>query len=132
MFRDYASEFAYELGAQDVVSEGREALEKYGSGLLVADDGGVVGCVAFEPWGEGRCRMKRMFVPEVHRGRGIGRRLAEAIMVHASAAGFREMVLDTSGPMVAATALYRSLGFEPFEPDYTAPCNEVLYFRRAL
>lgn len=134
LFAAYAEEHAYSLGDQDVVGEGLAARERYADGaLLVADDGGdVVGCVAYEPWGEGRARMKRMFVPAEHRGKGLGRSLAYGIVGKARHDGYKEIVLDTSRPMEAATALYRSMGFEPFEPDYEAPCREVLYLRLGL
>ncbi len=134
LFAAYANEFAYELGNQDVVDEGKTARRRYADGaLLVAvEDTGIVGVVAYEPWGPGRARMKRMYVPPEHRGNGIGRRLATAIMERAERDGNIEMVLDTSEPMEAATKLYRDLGFVDHKPDYTAPCNEVVYLRRPL
>ncbi len=133
LFAAYAKEFAYELGDQDVAAEGVIARQTYADGaLLVADDDGLVGCVAYQPWGEGRARMRRMFVPAEHRGKGLGRALAYGIVGKARHEGFKEMVLDTSGPMEAATALYKSMGFEPFEPDYEAPCNDVRYLRLRL
>ncbi len=134
LFAAYAKEFEYELGNQDVVDEGKNARRRYADGaLLVAQEGDeVVGMVAYEPWGPGRARMKRMYVPPEHRRKGIGRRLANAIMERAERDGNIEMVLDTSGPMHAATALYYDLGFADHKPDYTAPCNDVLYLRKAL
>lgn len=134
LIADYAASFAYELGDQDVVGEGMRAREYYDAGaLLVADrDGEVVGCVAYEPWGEGRCRMKRMYVPEDARGQGIGRRLAEAVMDEARKEGYKTMVLDTTQGMQAARKLYASLGFEEWSPDYEAPCRGTVYMRRDL
>lgn len=141
LFAQYGEAFAYELGDQDVAAEGRAARSKYApprGALLVAEaeDGAVVGCGAIEDWGEGptgpRCRMKRMFVLPTGRGTGAGRALAEGLLSTAAEAGYVQMVLDTSKPMQAATALYRSLGFEEFVPDYDAPCREVVYMQRAL
>ncbi len=134
LIAEYAAAFEYELGEQDVVGEGMKAREYYDAGgLFVADDDGhVVGCVAFEPWGEGRCRMKRMYVLEDSRGQGVGRALATLCMEEAKNAGYREMCLDTTKGMVEARALYRSLGFEEWKPDYEAPCNDVIYMRRDL
>lgn len=134
LFTAYAQEFAHELGKQDVAREGQRARLKYSDGaLLVADDDGtIVGCVAYEPWGPGRARMKRMYVPTEHRRKGIGRQLAIAIMERAERDGNIEMVLDTSMPMEAATKLYTDLGFAEHKPNYTAPCNDVVYLRKAL
>ncbi len=134
LFAAYASEHAYGLGDQDVVGEGKVARSRYADGaLLVADDDGtLVGCVAYQPWGAGRARMRRMFVHADQRGKGLGRALAYGIIGKARHDGHKAMVLDTSEPMVAATALYQSMGFEPFEPDYEAPCRDVVYLRLAL
>ncbi len=134
LIAEYAAAFAYELGDQDVVGEAMKAREYYESGALyVAEkDGEVVGCVAFEPWGEGRCRMKRLYVLEDHRGGGIGRQLSEALLDAAREAGYKEMVLDTTKGMKEARALYASMGFEEWEPDYEAPCRDVVYMRLSL
>ncbi len=135
LFVEYGQAFAYEVGDQDLAVEGMRAREAYRSGaLLVAEDAGgaVLGCVAFEPWGEGRARMKRMFVAPEHRGKGVGCVLAESIVAAARDAGHGVMVLDTSQSMKAARALYRGMGFAPFEADYEAPCRDVAYLALKL
>lgn len=134
LIADYAADFEYELGEQDVVGEGLRAREYYeNGGLFVADvDGEIVGTVAYEPWGEGRARMKRMYVQRDHRGKGLGRALAEAVMAGAAAAGFDTMVLDTTKGMVEARGLYAKLGFTEWKPDYEAPCVGTVYMRRSL
>lgn len=133
-FAAYHDEFREALGDQDVTGEGRQARGYYADGaVLVAQVGSdVVGCVAYQPWGEGRARMKRMYVLPARRGTGVGRLLAEAIVDAARRDGYRTMVLDTTEAMGAATALYRRLGFEPFEPDYVAPCVGTVYLSKRL
>ncbi len=134
LFAAYGAEYADSLGDQDLAGEGSRARAYYASGaVLVAEAAGeVVGCVAYEPWDAPRCRMKRMIVAPAHRGKGVGRKLAVAILEAAKAAGFTQMCLDTTPPMAAARALYRDLGFTTYEPDYTAPCVDTVYMRRSL
>lgn len=134
MIADYAADYEYELGAQDVVSEGVKAREYYESGALyvAAVDDELVGCVAYEPWGEGRARMKRLYVLREARGKGIGRLLAQAIVDGARKDGNKTMVLDTTKGMVEARALYASMGFEVWDADYEAPCVDTVYMRKAL
>jgi putative acetyltransferase len=138
LIAEYAADFEYDLGEQDVVGEGLKAREYYeAGGLWVADvDGEVVGCVAFEPWGEdeggSRARMKRLYVLRDHRGKGLGRALCEAVMEGARAAGHKVMILDTTQGMKEARALYRALGFTEWEPDYESPCRGTVYMRRDL
>ena len=89
-----------------------------GALLLAWLDGVAVGCVAVRRLDERSCEMKRMFVEDAGRGRGVGRALGEAIVVAGRAAGYREMYLDTSIGQHEALGLYRSLGFVDVEPYY--------------
>lgn len=140
LIAEYAAAFAYELGDQDVVGEGLMARDRYQSGgLFVADiDGEIVGCVAFEPWGPNGAtdgswaRMKRLYVLEEARGSGVGRTLAQAVVDGARDAGASVMVLDTTQGMKEARALYASMGFAEWKPDYEAPCRDTVYMRMDL
>lgn len=140
LIAEYAADYEYELGAQDVVGEGLKAREHYEAGaLFVADvDGVVVGCVAYEPWGPNGSqdgswtRMKRLYVLEEARGSGVGRALAEAVVNGARDAGAKVMVLDTTQGMTEARGLYASMGFAEWEPDYEAPCRDTVYMRMDL
>ena len=55
--------------------------------------------------------IKRMFVADAVRGRGLARRLLRAIEDDAAAAGADWMILETGRPQVAAVGLYRACGY---------------------
>ena len=55
--------------------------------------------------------IKRMFVDEAVRGRGLARRLLQALEDDAQAAGADWMILETGRPQVAAIGLYRAGGY---------------------
>lgn len=76
------------------------------------------GCVAVKNIDDRSCEMKRMFVyPEFH-GKGIGYRLAKAIIDDARRLGYSSMKLDTSIRQIKAQKLYHGLGFKNAEAYY--------------
>jgi len=91
-----------------------EAFDRDGGYLVVARiDGRAVGCGAFRPLGEGIAEIKRMYVRDDARRKGV----AEAILAHLEEElrrrGFESMVLETGTRQQEAQGLYRKLGFFP-------------------
>ena len=108
--------------------EGAEALPgefapPEGCLLLATESARGAGCCAFRRLSAETCEMKRMYVRPEFRGLGVGRRLAERLIVVAREAGYRRMRLETTTFMEGALALYPSLGFQPCEPYYAIPQN---------
>ncbi|MEG3627237.1 GNAT family N-acetyltransferase [Streptomyces poriticola] len=64
---------------------------------------------------DGDAELKRMFVIEQMRGRGLARRILAALEEDARAAGRIRMVLETGTMQPEAVALYASSGYEPCE-----------------
>jgi GNAT superfamily N-acetyltransferase len=89
--------------------------------FLARCDGKAAGCVALRGIDRKACEMKRMFLYPQYHGRGIGRRLGEAIIRDARSAGYAVMRLDTSWRQQEAQALYLKLGFQRIEPYYDSP-----------
>jgi ribosomal protein S18 acetylase RimI-like enzyme len=103
-----------------------------GALLLAVDQGDAAGCVALRPLQDGACEMKRLYVRDDYRGRGLGRRLAEQTIAEARAMGYACMRLDTLERLTAAVALYRSLGFRERPGYYDNPLHGVTYWELAL
>ncbi len=109
-----------------VLREGREKfIEEYfgvGRGLWLARvEGELAGCVGLrrlpgpeelEPAGVKCAEIKRMYVREKFRGRGIAARLLEAVENFAREQGYERIYLDTANEMVAAARLYERNGYE--------------------
>src|SRR5436309_11337316 len=55
----------------------------YGRLLLAIEDERIAGCVALRKIGDGICEMKRLFLRPEFRGKGVGRKLVEAIVAEA-------------------------------------------------
>lgn len=64
---------------------------------------------------DGDAEVKRMYVVDGMRGRGLARRILAALEEDARAAGRLRMVLETGTKQPEAIALYTSSGYEPCE-----------------
>ena len=80
--------------------------------FLVARLGGrPIGCGGFTRLDAATAEIKRMWVSEAARGRGIARTLLRELERLATAAGYERVRLDTNRALVQAHALYRSEGY---------------------
>ena len=76
--------------------------------------------------------MKRLYVRPAHRGAGIGRVIATALVDRARVVGYRSMRLDTLPEMSGAQALYVSLGFTQTAPYRHNPVAGATFWKLDL
>jgi len=91
-------EFAATYGARPIV-------------VAKTGDGVIVGCGILTDEALGVARIVRMSVAGDRERRGIGSRVLTALIQHARALGYREIVLETTQTWDSAVAFYERHGF---------------------
>lgn len=100
-------------GLGDVLARGWPA---EGEGVWIAQDGDrVVGTLALTREGPKLGRVRWFIVDPAARGRGAGRRLLDALLAEAAAAGYERLELETFAALQSAARLYRGAGFRVVE-----------------
>jgi GNAT superfamily N-acetyltransferase len=137
LFREYETWLGMSLCFQNFEDEVAGLPGKYAppKGRLylayIGDE--VTGCIALREIAEGICEMKRLYLRDNARGRGLGNRLIEKLIDDAREIGYRKMRLDTYPPkMGKAVSLYESHGFRPIEKYYDNPHEGVLFMELEL
>jgi ribosomal protein S18 acetylase RimI-like enzyme len=136
LFRAYESALGVDLTFQGFDQELASLPGKYapptGDLLVGRVQGRILGCVAVRRLEDDICEMKRLYVRPEGRGAGLGRRLAQRIIVAARSLGYASMRLDTLDRLTGAMRLYESLGFRRIDPYYGNPLPGVVYWELDL
>ena len=136
LFAEYAASLRFSLDFQDFDRELTELPGEYsppaGALIVAYVDGRAAGCVALRAFDPETCELKRLFVRPGHRGLGLGRKLAEAVVAVARERGYRRMRLDTVPGMETAQVLYRELGFLEIAPYRSNPIAGARFLELAL
>jgi putative acetyltransferase len=137
LFLEYAQSLGFSLCFQSFDQELAGLPGDYappdGRLLLAEYEGLLAGCVALRPLGPEICEMKRLYLRQRFRGKGVGRALAERVIGQARGIGYRKMRLDTVEPIMKdAVAMYRRLGFREIEPYRLNPIAGAMYMELEL
>lgn len=136
LFREYQEwlgvDLCFQGFEQELIGLPGKYIEPRGCLLLAREEGTIAGCVGLWPLDEAVCEMKRLYVRPPWRGRGLGRRLAVAIIDEAKMRDYGVMRLDTLPQLTTALALYRNLGFADTAPYYDNPLDGVSYLELSL
>ena len=137
LFREYEFAMDLDLCFQGFEEELADLPGKYaapdGRLLLAYCDGRLAGCAALRKLGDGVCEMKRLYVRDEFRGRGVGLSLIQRVIADARSIGYAKLRLDTApDKMGKAVEIYRSHGFAEIPPYYHNPNDGVLYMELNL
>lgn len=92
-----------------------------------------IGCIAVRPLEriEGACEVKRMYVREEHRGRGVAHALMDALEDFARGRGYLWAYLDSKAELLPAIRFYEQRGYEHCE-RYSDNAEATVFMRRRL
>jgi GNAT superfamily N-acetyltransferase len=122
-FRELADRFEAGFDPALSISADADELTPPAGIFVVARLGGrPLGCGALKRKDGGVGEVKRMWVSSDLRGRGVGRRILEALEAHARAFGLCTLRLETNRTLAEAQALYRGQGYIE-----VAPFNDEAY-----
>lgn len=125
-----------DLSFQNIEDELNNFPEKYsepeGAFFIAAENGGIIGCVGLKKIDNEICEMKRLFVNDGYKGKGVGKKLVEIIIGEAKRKQYKKIRLDTLATMKAALNIYYENNFYRIEPYYNNPADGVVYLEKTL
>src|SRR4029077_15841912 len=137
LFLEYAQSLGFSLCFQSFDKELASLPGDYappdGRLLLAEYHDHLAGCVALHKLEPGICEMKRLYLRQQFRGKGLGYALANHILAEARQIGYQRVRLDTVEPVMKdAVAMYRRIGFREIAPYCTNPIAGALYMELSL
>ena len=137
LFLEYAQSLGFSLCFQNFDKELAGLPGDYappeGRLILAEYERHLAGCVALHKLEFGICEMKRLYLRPQFRGKGLGRALADHIIVEARHIGYERMRLDTVEPVMKdAVEMYRRLGFKEIAAYCANPMAGALYMELQL
>lgn len=85
--------------------------------VVIYEDEIPVGCGAIKKYDETTAEVKRMFVKEDYRGKGIAKEVLSELERWAKELGYSDCILETGNMLTNAIKLYQSSGYERI-PNY--------------
>ncbi|MCH2465716.1 MAG: GNAT family N-acetyltransferase [Gemmatimonadetes bacterium] len=99
--------------------------------LVASVDGHWVGCGGLKRRTSASAYIKRMWVDEAWRGKGLGRRLLTLLEDQAKDLGYSVVKLETNRLLHEAIQLYRTQGYQGVTPFVEEPCADY-WFEKSL
>lgn len=111
------ADLAIRDGAEHLFYAQYNKIDKIREVVVVYENETAVGCGAFKKYEQGATEIKRMYVCENMRGRGIAGMILSELEKWAKELDFSECVLETGVKQPEAIALYKKSGYEII-PNY--------------
>lgn len=136
LFKEYASQIGVDLQFQNFNTELENIATQYsrpeGVLIIVYDNQLPLGCFGVRKLDNEICELKRMYLRNEARGRGLGKQLLTKSMQLGKELGYEKMRLDTLPSMQTAIGLYKKIGFYEIPPYRYNPIEGTKYMEIKL
>jgi ribosomal protein S18 acetylase RimI-like enzyme len=133
---EYIKWLDQDLSYQNIDDELSNFPEKYkepfGAFIIAKIDENIIGCVGLKKLDDKICEMKRLYVRDSFKGKGIGKLLTEKIIEEARKKNYNKIRLDTFKKMEAALGIYYKIGFQKIAPYYHNPNEGAVFLEKTL
>lgn len=133
VLRMVQEEFGFQFEVESIVERDMQELYKLsppdGRLLLIQYDENIAGLGGMRKIGDGVGEIKRMYVRPEFQGKGLGRKILNALIEEARIIGYDRLRLDVGPYAVAAKNLYETSGFQQIEPYPESEPPEALHER---
>ena len=99
--------------------------------LIAYENNLPLGCGAFRTFTENTVEIKRMYVPELNRNKGIASKILAELEAWAKELGTTKCILETGIMQVEAIGLYAKNGYEKIENygNYKGVANSICFIK---
>jgi putative acetyltransferase len=136
LFQEYAAWLNIDLSFQKFDDEllHLKAMYNFPSGAIFLSKENKIftGCVAIRKIDTETAELKRMFIRDIYRGKGVASSLLQNAIEKAIQLGYKKIRLDTLDNMIPAINLYKKNGFYEIEPYYFNPEKNAIFFEKVL
>jgi len=94
--------------------------------VLEEKDGSIIGAYGLYAVEEQTCELRKMYLHNAFRGKGLGKLLLESALSEAKQLGFKKIVLETASALKEAISLYKSYGFVEYTAEHlSSRCDQA-------
>ena len=94
--------------------------------VLEEEDGAIIASYGLYLIDKQTCELRKMYLHNAHRGKGLGKLLLEDALAKARQIGFKRMTLETASVLKEAISLYKSYGFVEYKPEHmSSRCDQA-------
>jgi GNAT superfamily N-acetyltransferase len=136
LFKEYSAWLKVDLCFQSFATELENLATMYGPNeggiILYEQDGFFVACGAIRKKNATTCELKRMWVQDAYKGKGIGQQILLQCIQLAKQKNYTTIVLDTLQRLQPAIALYKKHGFTETTAYYNNPHPDTVYMQLSI